>query len=156
MPLQPPPRDQADVVTPHDHTDISAADGLIRRVSEYHLVPDEKIGGRRFSSMFLRASSGPNGGMSVDLQQQIEDAGLDARAYVLIPPPPTLGAVRFEAGHFRARAFQVGFDPIENDPVKNNPHHGQVWGNFSRPNQRAIFAQGTWFVEIDGVALVDH
>jgi hypothetical protein len=63
--------------------------------------------------------------MSVDLQQSIEAAGLNARDYVTTPK--WMGSLRFDAGDLRAEGFMVGFDPLP-----YNPHHGEVWGKFSK------------------------
>lgn len=82
MPLQPPPRDSKGNVTEHDHAGIHEKDGIIRRISEQQIVNDEKIGGRRLSTMAFRPSTDPTGGMSVDLQNLIEEAQLDPRMYV--------------------------------------------------------------------------
>ena len=101
--LQPPPRDEDGNVVPHDNEGILPEDGIIRRIPEHHIVTDEKIGGRRISSMAFKCSSGPNGGMSVDLQQQIEEAGLDAKAFVTTPS--WIGSVRFRAGQLRTEGF---------------------------------------------------
>lgn len=84
MPLAPPPRNDSGAVIPHDHEGILPNDGIIRRVSTQQIVDDPKVvGGRRISSSFLfKPSSGENGGLSVDLQGLIEEAGLDAKAFV--------------------------------------------------------------------------
>jgi hypothetical protein len=103
--------------------------------------------------MFLKASSGPNGGMSVDLRRPIEEAGLDALSFTSIPPPASVGSVLFQVRVFRDNQFQVGYDPIENDPVKDNPYHGLVWGNFKRSAQRAILQEGRWLNAIGDVDL---
>jgi hypothetical protein len=133
-------------VAPHDHPDIHAEDGIIRRIPEHYIVEDAKIGGRRLSSMAFKASSGVNAGMSVDLQKQIEEAGLDTKTYVT--NPPWLGAIRFQAGHLRDEGFQVGYDPTE-----DNPFHGEVWGNFSKGKQRKLQQICDWFVPIADVSL---
>lgn len=146
MPLQPPPRDDAGNVTPHNHEGIQANDGVIRRVSGQQIVMDEKAGGRRLSSMAFKASTGANAGMSVDLQQEIEQAGLDARTYVTTPR--WTGSLRFEAGPLRAEGFMVGFDPLP-----DNPYHGEVWGSFSKDKQKRLRQICEWFVPIDGVAI---
>ncbi|MFN0191317.1 MAG: hypothetical protein ACKVP5_04975 [Aestuariivirga sp.] len=146
MPLLQPPRDAQGRVIPHDHAGIDASDGVIRRVSEQQVVIDEKTGGKRLSSMVFRASSGLNGGMSIDLQTQIEDAGLDARMFVTTPR--WIGSLRFEAGALRTASFQVGFDPLP-----ENPHHGEVWGTFSRSNQQKLRELCQWFVLIPGVEI---
>jgi hypothetical protein len=39
--------------------------------AEQQLVVDEKIGGRRISSLAFNPSAGTNGGLSVDLRRQI-------------------------------------------------------------------------------------
>ncbi|WP_324779907.1 hypothetical protein [Thiobacillus sedimenti] len=84
--------------------------------------------------------------MSVDLQAQIEEAGLSAVDYVTTPP--WLGSVRFEAGVLRAEGYQVGFDPLD-----DNPHHGEVWGSFSKSRQRRLKQLCTWFVSIEGASI---
>ena len=145
--LKPPPRDENGNVIPHDHEDIHAQDGIIRRIPEQHIVIDEKIGGKRISSMAFRCSSGANGGMSVDLQQQIEEAGIDAREFVT--SPQWMGSVRFFAGQLRTEGLLVGYDPIE-----TNPYHGEVWGNFSRRMQIRLQQLCEWFVPIEGVTIV--
>jgi hypothetical protein len=146
VPLDPPPRDDRDVVLPHDHTGILADDGIIRRIFDQQFIDDPKCGVRRLSSMVFKPSSGPNGGMSVDLQRSIEEAGLDARGYVTTPR--WTGSVRFTAGALRAEAFQVGFDPLP-----DNPHHGEVWGAFSRARQRRLAVACVWFVAMDDVVI---
>lgn len=146
MPLQPPPLDAQGKVEPHDNIDIQAEDGIIRRVSDQHVVIDEKTGGRRLSSMAFKASSGARAGMSVDLQKQIEEAGLDARVYVT--SPRWVGSLRFEAGQLRGEGFKVGFDPLP-----ENPYHGEVWGTFSKPAQKRLRDLCKWFVPLDGVSI---
>ncbi len=98
------------------------------------------------SSMAFKASTGPNGGMSVDLEKEIEKAGLDARAYVTTPR--WVGSVRFEAGALRCEGFMVGFDPLP-----ENPYHGEVWGAFSKSEQKRLRELCQWFVSIDGVSI---
>lgn len=143
MPLEPPPRDRAGKVVPHDHTGVGPSDGVIRRISENQLVTD-KNGQRRISSKAFQASSGPNAGMSVDLECSIIGAGLDVATYVTTPR--WIGSVRFEAGALRQEGYQVGFDPIP-----ENPHHGEVWGDFGRSRRRRLQQLCVWFVPIPGV-----
>lgn len=143
--LSPPPRDAHGDVRPHDHEGISDGDGVIRRISPQLIVDDPKTG-RRLSSLAMTPSSGENGGMSVNLQNEIEQANIDARAYV--SSPPWLGAVRFEAGQLRAIELIVGYDPLPGDP-----HHGEVWGNFSKGKKRQLLNIANWFVAIDGVSI---
>lgn len=68
---------------------------------------------------------GPGGGMSVDLQRLIEEAGLDAKTFVI--SPPWIGAVRFTACAIRAEGLKVGYDP-----TADNPYHGEVCGDFTK------------------------
>lgn len=146
MPLQ-PPRDENGNVIPHDHGEILDTHGIIRRISEEHLVDDDKCPtGRRISTMLFRASSEPNGGMSVDLQNEIEKSGQDAKCYVTTPR--FYGSVRLHAGQFRREGFLVGVDPLP-----TNAYHGEVWGNFSKGKQRRLLGLCDWFVPIPGVFL---
>lgn len=148
MPLSPPPRDAHEKVIPHDHPGIGSADGIIRRISEQWIIK-EADGSKRLSSVAFSPSSGLNGGMSVDLQTQIEEAGLNCCDYVTTTSPQYAGSVRFEAGALRGAGLQVGFDPLP-----SNPHHGEVWDNFTDPMKRRILPSlAVWFVEIAGVAI---
>lgn len=143
MPLDPPPLDESGQTLPHDHHGILAGDGVIRRVSIHHLVTDEKYPGKKriSGSMAFRPSTGENGGMSVDLESLIVEAGVDARAFVA--SPEWVGAVRFTAGAVRAEGFMVGYDPMP-----NNPYHGQVWGRFSKQVQKRLAALAEPFVPV--------
>lgn len=145
MPLELPPRDDTGEVVPHDHAGIAKADGILRRVSERQTVVDSQ-GQRRISTIAFRPSSGTNAGMSVDLEAQIRAAQLDPKLYVT--SPQWTGSVRFEAGALRAVGFKVGYDPLP-----ENPHHGEVWGTFSKENQKKLMAMATWFVQIPNVLL---
>lgn len=145
MPLSPPPRDPDGTIVPHDHAEILAQDGIIRRISLQHVVANG-AGGLRLSSMAFQASSGGNGGMSVDLQREIEEAGRDARAYVT--SPVWTGSVRFTAATLRALDYRVGFDPLA-----TNPYHGEVWGSFSRAKKTELCRSCSWFVQIPDVDL---
>ena len=146
MPLKPPPRDAQGVVIPHDHDEISSDDQIIRRISEQFLVNGEKIGARRISSMAFNPSKGPNGGLSVDLKRQIEEAGLDARQYVT--DARWLGSIYFTAGALRENGFLVG-----SDPLPNNPYHGEIWGSFTTAQKKILRPLCRWFVRIDNVEI---
>lgn len=146
MPLKPPPRDDQGVVVPHDHDEIFSDDQIIRRISVQQLVNDEKSGGLRISSLAFNPSKGTNGGLSVDLKRQIEEAGLDARQYVT--DARWLGAVYFTAGALRENGFIVGFDPLV-----SNPYHGEIWGGFTRPQKNKLRQLCRWFVQIDNVEI---
>jgi hypothetical protein len=145
--LAEPPRNERGEVQPHDHEGIGNSDGIIRRVSGQQVVDDPKAkGGKRLSTAAVSPSSGGNGGMSVDIQAEIEKAGLDAKQYVTTPR--WTGSILFQAGQLRNEDFQVGYDPLP-----GNPYHGEVWGNFSRSRQKRLLDLSEWFVEIEGVAL---
>ena len=140
-------------MAPHDHQEILPDDGIIRRVSEEQIVEDKKAeGGRRISSKAYKPSSGPNGGMSVDLQRQIEEAGRDAKVFVTTPK--WTGSIRFVAGAIRQEGFSIGYDPVKDtDPEVENPFHGQVWGSFTGSKQKRLRELSTWFVKIEGVSI---
>ena len=146
MPLAPPPRNAQGEVLPHDHDGILPDDGIIRRIPSRHVIDDDKIGGRRISSMAFEPSSGLNGGMSVDLQRLIEEAGHNAREFVI--SSGWVGAVRFNAADFRREGLQVGFDPLI-----DNLYHGEVWGKFTRAKKRKLLQLCKWFVEIPNVSI---
>lgn len=147
------------MVEPYDEDEISGEDLVIRRVDpRHHVVPDENTGEMRTSSKLFRPSSGPLGGMSVDILELIENAGLDARSYVTTPV--FTGAVSFRAKDAREVGLRVGYDPILGTPgVADNPYHGEVWGGHDRPNkftrgqQRALANASEWFVELPGVKI---
>jgi hypothetical protein len=134
---------------PHNHPEIGSADGIIRRITEQHIVT-EADGSRRLSSLAFSPSSGLHGGMSIDLQAQIEEAGLNCREFITTTAPQCIGAVRFEAGALRRANLQVGFDPRP-----TNPHHGEVWGNFTRAMKTKTLPRlASWFIQIDGVSIL--
>jgi hypothetical protein len=145
VPLSKPPLDDTGEVVPHDHDGIANGDRVIRRISEEHFVPDA-TGGRRISTMAFQASSDGNRGMSVDLEGSILEAGVDPKTFVTTPR--FLGSVWFLAGFLREETFMVGYDP-----VADNVHHGEVWGNFSKGRQKKLLNAAQWFVEVDGVSL---
>jgi hypothetical protein len=149
VPLSPPPRDTHGKIIPHDYPDIGSTDGVIRRIPEDWIVT-ESNGRRRISSLTFSPSSGSHGGMSVDLQAQIEEAGLNCREFINTTTPQCIGAIRFEVGALRELNFMVGFNP-----QPSNPHHGEVWGNFTGAMKRQILPRlASWFIEIEGVSIL--
>ncbi len=90
--------------------------------------------------MAVKPSSGPNGGMSVDLQHLIEEAGHDPKTFILTPP--YIGALRFLAGALREQGLKVGYEPI----IPANPFHGEVWGTFSKKVQNKLLSIAEIFV----------
>jgi len=144
-----PPRDENGQVVPHDHPDISNDDEVVRRISQEHHLVKDKDGKLRISSMAYKASSGRNGGISIDLKQLIEQDGLDPREYVTTPR--WMGSVLFKVADLRTLEFKVGYDPLESP--EPNPYHGEVWGNFSRSQVRKLQNLAVWFVDIPDVNL---
>lgn len=149
--LSPPPLDNDGNVIPHNHDEILNADGVLRKVTEYHLVPDGR-GGRRISSALLKVSS-PNQGVSVDLERLILEDQQDPHLHIMLPPPAAIGAVKFTALDFRQEDLMVGFDPIYDDPVRANPYHGQVWGNFTQSKIKRLLKLAQWYVVIPDVTI---
>lgn len=145
--LSPPPRNLNGKVEPHDHAGIRPDDGVIRRISPHFVVLD-KTGQPRISSMAFNPSSEvQGGGLSIDLQAEIEESGQNARQHVMVPP--WIGSIRFTAAQLRGEGFMVGYDPLP----PQLPFHGEVWGNFSSSKKKQLLRLGEWFVPIEGVAL---
>jgi len=84
--------------------------------------------------------------MSVDLQRQIEEAGLHVQTFVTTPV--WIGSVYFNVGQLREEEFKVGYDPST-----NNLHHGEVWGSFTRAKQQKLRQLCKWFVPIPDVSI---
>lgn len=145
--LSPPPRDALGAVEPHDHAGIQPEHGVIRRISEQQIVSDA-AGNRRVSTIAFNPSSRQSGGgLSVDLEAEIEGAGLNAREFVT--NPRFVGSVRFTAQQLRGEALQIGYDPLPPD----NPYHGEVWGDFTKGKKKRLLQLAVWFVPIEGVEL---
>jgi hypothetical protein len=151
--LTPPPLNEDGSVKPHDHAEILQGDLLIRRIDpQQHIVPDENRNCRRLSSKAFQPSSGEGGGMSVDIERLISDAGLVPSEFVTSSPKHA-GAVAFPASVPRADGLLVGYDPLP-----DNPYHAEVWGGdrpnrFSNGQRKAIAKSAQWFVQIDGVEI---
>ncbi|KJS16002.1 MAG: hypothetical protein VR78_08085 [Hoeflea sp. BRH_c9] len=153
--LTPPPRDENNNVTPHDHAGIANSDGIIRRVSEKQVVTD-KFGNRVLSSyVFKASSSGAYPGKSVDLEALIMEAGIDPKVFVTTPR--WCGSIRYTAGLLRGLGLQVGFEPLEEEhPHPANPYHGEVWGDFNKEQQKQLRARAAWYVTMDGVFILEQ
>jgi hypothetical protein len=145
VPLEQPQRDSNGEVIPYDCDDIDGIDVVIRRISEEQMVPDGK-GGRRVSSMAFKKSSGPNGGMSVDIEKLIVEADIRPKEYVTTPR--WMGSVRFSAKTLRDEGFMIGWDPKD-----HNPYHGEVWGSFTPSKVKRLQQLAAWYVPIEGVHL---
>lgn len=146
--LKPPPRNEVGQVVPHDHSEILPEDGVIRRISNQFIVVDSNGKPRVSTKAFHPSSPERGGGLPVDLQREIESAGVNAREFVTTPE--WIGSARLTAKQFRAEGFKVGFDPLPPE----NPFHGEVWGQFTRGQINRLLAPAEWFVEIPSVPLI--
>lgn len=129
MPIvrQPPERDSAGEIVPHDHREIHDGDHLIRHIMPNEMVPDGD-GGKRLSSAAFSESTG--GGMSVDIESWIIADGLPALHYI---NGPSKGAARLNVGALRKLGLKVGWDPDH-----GHVHHGAVWGIKNQGSRRKI------------------
>lgn len=114
-----PPRDPDGEVIPYDDPAIEDGDGLVRYIHPTLFIYNENLGRRILTSGAFKSSKGPIGGMSVDLERQMNEAGLDSLARLRHPDH---GAVRLIAGDVRKLGHQVGASP-----TPDNPFHGEVW-----------------------------
>ena len=138
-------------VAPYDEQQIDNDDTIIRRISAEYIVPDANTGGERLSSKAFSASSGENGGMSVDLLPLMIEAGEDAEEFVTTPV--FTGSVQFPAGAARKAGLWVGYEPLP-----DNAYHGEVWrspagGRFTGGQTKALMNASNWFVEIPSVEI---
>jgi hypothetical protein len=151
LPLQ-PPRDQAGNVIPHDDPAIADDSYVVRHINpEAHLAPDENTGGSRISTGAFNRTREPNGGISVDLGQELIAAGLPLNHMV----QPGMGAVKISVGAVRRLTLWVGSDPIiaEHQGDAENPHHGQIWNGRKKTPRDLYKAIEDWVVQLPGVAL---
>lgn len=98
--------------------------------------------------MAFKKSSGANAGMSIDIEQLIVKAGINARKFVTTPK--WMGSVHFTAGAIRDNEFMIG-----RDPLADNPYHGEVWGNFTSAKVKRLQRLAQWYVAIKDVRLND-
>ena len=141
-----PVRDSKGVVVPHDDPSIANCGYLIRNISpQYHLCFDENLGRRRIASSAFSASKGdPDFGMSGDIGQLLEEAGLPQQAMV----PTGFGAVRLQIGSIRQIPLKVG-----SDPEPDNVFHGQAWGVKASIRKKVHRLVVDWLVPIEDVEI---
>ncbi len=94
--------------------------------------------------MAYRESSTGHGGMSVDLERLILEAGIDPRVFATTPR--WIGSVYFEAGQIRSLGCRIGYDPSP-----DNPYHGEVWLGASKAS-RSLQLAAVWSVPIPEVS----
>lgn len=137
---------------PHDDPAIVGDSYVVRHINpEAHLAPDENMRGPRISSGAFNRTREPNGGVSIDLGQELGVAGLPLGHMVA----PGWGAVRIRVDMLRRLKLWVGSDPIvaANPGDRENPYHGQIW-NLTRRSPRDIQrAVEDWVIPLPGVAL---
>lgn len=144
---------------PYDEAEINDEDTIIRRVPAQHIVWDENGGQRRrrISSALYAKSTGPQDGMSVDIEALMLKDGVDPPGYVTSDEFP--GAVSFSAAQVRALDLTIGYDPIKDDPVVlDNPYHGEVWRKtearrFTGAQTNGLRDAAKWYVEVEDVEL---
>ena len=57
-------------------------------------------------------------------------------------------------GAVRQLSFQIGYDPIVNDPhVPDNPYHCQIWGVTTRGRRNQLRPISQWLVPLAGVSI---
>ena len=138
---------------PYDEEKVGSTDIVIRRIMpEQHVVFDANKNCMRLSSKLYSPSTGVNEGMSVDLEELIKKAGKAPVDFVT--SPKFTGSVKFIASAIRGIGFWIGYDPIP-----ENDHHGQVWGEkihskFTRTQKKELQAQAVWYVQIKDVELL--
>jgi hypothetical protein len=132
MPKTPPPRDAAGKTLPHNHDDILDSDHLIRHTKPHDLTQETDTRVWRLGSGAYSESS--DGGMSVDHEEWMHQEGLTSLHYVKDSQD---GATRLMVGELRALGFQVGWDPLP-----DNPHHCAVWGISNSRQRRKILRIG--------------
>lgn len=144
---------------PYDERNIKGDDAIIRRIDpDQHIVLDANLGCERISSKAFRPSSGPQGGMSVDIEKLILDDRIDPREFVTTPR--FRASVSFAAKVARGLGLRVGYDPIlGNGQIPANPYHGEVWGPDDNPNKfsngqrNGLHRAVEWYVELPGVEI---
>ena len=137
---------------PFDDPDLLDDDLLIRRIDpENHLTTCHDTNSKKISTKAFCASSGLNGGMSVDIPKHMQAESVDPYEYVTTPK--YVGSVVFSAGSARGVELVAAHDPIE-----DNPYHGQVWRQgsstrFTTRQKRCLLEASSWFVPIPDVIL---
>jgi hypothetical protein len=119
-----PPRDENELIIPHDHPEILDEYHVIRHTTPHDV---HQIEGRLTSGAF---SESRDGGMSVDIEEWMAAAGLGPLHYVTNPDH---GAVRLSVLALRGLGLKVGWDPDT-----GHQFHGAVWGIKSTARRRII------------------
>lgn len=142
------------MVAPYDEPAIGAGDLIIRRINpQYYVIFDNNRNCHRISSKAYSPSSGPDAGMSIDIEKLIVAAGHQPQQYVV--DPVFTGAVVFPASAIRSLGLWIGYEPVH-----GNPYHGEVWGSafarhnkFTKAQKDGLAAAAAWYVPLADVAL---
>lgn len=125
-------KDENGRIKPHDDPNIQNYEHLLRYFHHMQLVDDEKApNGRRLSSGSFSPSSTPNYGISVNLQERMEENDENPREF----KRDGRGIARLEVGSVRELDLWVGHSPVEadnEDGINENPYHAEIWGNGRR------------------------
>jgi len=145
MPLNPPIGPNGEIIA-HDDSAIRRGSMLIQHInSAEHVIFDENINVRRITKAAFSPTSGdPDYGMSVDIGQLLDEAGLREDAVV----PGGMGAVKLEVGPVRDLGLRVG-----SDPIPSNKYHGQVWDVKDKKRKKLHELVVDWVVPIPGVRI---
>jgi hypothetical protein len=123
-----------------DRDKIPDDNHLLHRVASFHMVPNDRVPGRR------RLSSGafrlPE--MSVDVEEMLNAKGLDWRFSAA--NDASVGLIRFTAGLARSVGQQV-----QHDPIPENDAHALVLGKKTDSLQRKLRDGCHWVKKPDDV-----
>ena len=147
---EPRPKDAAGDYIAGDSADITDAHYLIRGVSKSGLssdileeeYDDEEL--KISAKFFNKSSRPPTAGMSVDVKEFIEEAGIDPEQKWRNQPNFPCSLL-LRVGDVRNLGFVVGYTPIA-----ENDFHADVWWphgkNFPRGKRRELAENAKWFI----------
>lgn len=138
-----PPRDEDGWVEPYDDPDIIDTDCVIRYIHPiYHVTFDSNLGRQRLSSGAFSPSKDGSRGMSVDLQRNMRDAGLDGLSRL---PSEEHGAVQLTVADLRQLDLLIG-----STPRADNEFHADVWHTHKESTRKKIRKLARWLRKPDG------
>jgi hypothetical protein len=105
---------------PADDGSVGDDETLLRHFPPVFWILDKLTGTHRLSSQAFSQSTRPPGGMSVNREMPMRDAGLEPTHFL---PAPEFGLARLVARDLRAMTLV-----IRATPITGNPFHAEVWG----------------------------